>query len=234
MDGGSTDETLAILEDLDGIGMTVRSSPDRGLYDAVAKGFGAAGGDLVAYLNCGDFYHPAAFDVVLDVMEQHRGIDWLTGMVVEYNERSHVVDAWTPPAFCRRLFDCGLYGTRLEPVQQESTFWSAALLDEVDLDVLASCRLAGDFYLWKQFAARNQLYVVHSYLGGFRKHVGQLSSGLDDYRNELRRLAARRPGGFDYLLGCQAKIGKYMPLLVKKRLSGGRLLSYNQETGRYE
>lgn len=50
---------------------TVVSEPDRGIYDAMNKGIGAAKGDIVGILNSDDFF--ATPDVIADVVEAFRG-----------------------------------------------------------------------------------------------------------------------------------------------------------------
>ena len=39
------------------------------MYEALAKGLSLATGDVVAYLNAGDYYHPGAFDVISEVFK---------------------------------------------------------------------------------------------------------------------------------------------------------------------
>src|SRR5436190_23887159 len=59
-DGASDDGTLDVLQPYEGQGVTVVSERDGGFYQALAKGLQRATGDYVAYLNAGDFLHPAA------------------------------------------------------------------------------------------------------------------------------------------------------------------------------
>ncbi len=64
IDGGSSDETLPILQTY-GEKITVVSEPDKGIYDAMNKGWRLAKGEFVAYLNADDFYN---HDLVLKNM----------------------------------------------------------------------------------------------------------------------------------------------------------------------
>jgi glycosyltransferase involved in cell wall biosynthesis len=59
-DGGSTDETVAIIEKYDGVIDYWESKSDRGHGHAVNKGYGRATGDIVASLNSDDIYTPGA------------------------------------------------------------------------------------------------------------------------------------------------------------------------------
>lgn len=62
LDGGSTDETISILERYPHLLWV--SEPDGGQSDAINKGLRRAGGDVVAYLNSDDVYRPGAFEAV--------------------------------------------------------------------------------------------------------------------------------------------------------------------------
>jgi glycosyltransferase involved in cell wall biosynthesis len=204
-DGGSQDGTGAALRRAVGSDATVLSERDGGMYEALAKGLRLADGDVVSYLNAGDVYHPSAFDVVADVMEAH-GVPWLTGMSVHCNEALQVVSAVVPFRYRRELIRKGVYGRRAPFLQQESTFWRRALLSNVDLDVLASFRYAGDYYLWRCFSEAQEPAVVAAYLGGFTMHNGHLSKNLGAYWAEVERVAD--PSG--PLDGLQAKWERYL------------------------
>jgi glycosyltransferase involved in cell wall biosynthesis len=198
-DGGSTDRTLEIVHRLCGGRATVLSEEDRGLYDAVAKGLRRASGDVVAYLNAGDIYHPAALDVVADIFETGR-VRWLTGHTLIASERGEVVQVRLPYRFRRDHVRKGLYGTVVrQSIQQDATFWDRSLHRLLDLDELAGLRLAGDFYLWRRFAEEEELHVVDTHLSTLLVHAGQLSEDADGYRTELRGLAEPH-GWWDVLL----------------------------------
>jgi len=66
VDGGSTDQTLAIIQDYeDDIDYWV-SEPDRGLYDAMNKGISLSTGQLIGILNAGDRYEPDAIATLVE------------------------------------------------------------------------------------------------------------------------------------------------------------------------
>lgn len=56
LDGASTDDTAAVVAALDHPRLRFVSEPDRGIYDAMNKGFDRARGDLVGFLNADDFF----------------------------------------------------------------------------------------------------------------------------------------------------------------------------------
>jgi glycosyltransferase involved in cell wall biosynthesis len=235
-DGGSTDDTLECIErvlrdyegsDYENVNAEVVSEPDAGMYDALGKGLSHARGDVIAYLNAGDYYSPHCFDVVLDVMENH-DVTWLTGMRVLYNQPGQVIDVRVPGPFRRSLMQSGFYGYRgkLGFLQQESTFWTAELMRSLDLDRLRTFRLAGDYFIWSSFAKAAELFVVATHLGGFRFHGGHLSADMASYRREMRPLLDRMPY-FAWPLATWDLLTQQLPLKLRPYVNGARLLTWD-------
>jgi glycosyltransferase involved in cell wall biosynthesis len=231
-DGGSTDGTLEILRRIEQPHMRISSQKDGGMYDALARGLREASGDVLAYINAGDYFHPHAFNVVTDIMAAFPHCRWLTGWAVLYNAAGAVVRLELPPRYRRRLVRCGAYGGFLQNVQQESTFWRRELMQAVDLGRLARFRLAGDYYLWRCFAERTDLHIVSAQLGGFRREPGQLSADLAGYREEMLQLADRA-GPLDWLAMLADRLAWYLPPAAKKFLNPDRLHLYDHQAARW-
>lgn len=191
-DGGSTDGTLEWLRRHPHPAVRVISEPDQGMYDALAKGLSRATGDVVAYLNAGDIYYPQAFGVVAEIMATGQ-VDWLTGYRVIYNQHSQVIQVDLPYPYRRELFAFGLYNRAWCRVQQESTFWTQKVHQTLDLRQLKTWRYAGDYFLWMQLAQVTDLQVVQSYLGGFKRHPGQLSQQREAYNREVAQMTQPVP-----------------------------------------
>ena len=190
-DGASSDDTIGEATRAAGdVELEVLSEPDQGMYDALAKGFRRAEGDVVFYLNAGDALVPNALDVVLDLMERTQ-TKWLKGYDAYFTPEGFIVGVRLPFRFRPRLVQAGAYGRLLPMIQQESTFWRRELLDTVDLGVLASYRLAGDNYLWNRFATVQEMTIARVMLGGFCFHGAHLSDNLAEYKNEMRRHSGR-------------------------------------------
>lgn len=193
IDGASNDDTVARVNAYDDARINILSEPDRGMYDALAKGLTQASGDVTGYLPAGEVLDPHAFDVTAEVLTRYPQIRWLTGQEVTRNEKGQIVNCRLPHPFIRRFFDCGMYGTRLTVLQQESTLWRSTLNAHVDLTQLAACKLAGDFLLWHSFARHEPLYVIDTHIGSFTVEPDQLSKQMPGgYRREIRALR-RRP-----------------------------------------
>src|SRR5581483_11642422 len=78
VDGGSTDDTVSILQRYDDRIAYWTSEPDRGQTDAINKGLARATGDVVAYINSDDYYLPGAFDAALPLFAD-QAVDWVAG-----------------------------------------------------------------------------------------------------------------------------------------------------------
>lgn len=94
IDGGSTQETLTILEQYRSRLATFVSEPDRGIYDAMNKGVLRATGDIVGILNADDLYND---DLVLrDVLKSFEDstVQAVYGDLVYIDSNSQIVRYW--------------------------------------------------------------------------------------------------------------------------------------------
>jgi glycosyltransferase involved in cell wall biosynthesis len=192
IDGNSTDNTNLIIEE------HKKKYPeivhiieeDKGLYDGLSKGFKKVSGDVMGYLNAGDFLNKSAFSVLKNVFSNNK-VSWVTGLKVLYNQKSEVTNVQIPYNYRSNLIRCGAYGKYLPFIQQESTFWRPNLLKDLDLDFFKSLKRSGDMYLWFNFAKKNKLFIINSYLSGFKYHDNQLTfketGSTDVYLNESKK-----------------------------------------------
>lgn len=230
-DGDSNDQTVAIAERLSrtahGTRIKIISEPDEGMYDALAKGLRQASGDIISYINAGDFYHHSAFAIIQHFFEKHN-FQWLTGYNVVYNDASQIVYVELPYRYRKRFFRCGFYGTRLPALQQESTFWSATLNQTIDFSSLSKLKYAGDYFLWFQFVKSYEIKIVEAYLGGFRIHKGQISEDRKAYNQEIYNLA-EYSNVVDYLVAVVDRLMWYAPNKIKKTFNPNHLFRFNHE-----
>jgi glycosyltransferase involved in cell wall biosynthesis len=210
VDGGSNDKTLEIIRNIiikhqlkDCI--KIISEPDDGMYDALVKGMKEAYGDIFAYINADDYYNITAIDVVITIMEKYP-VKWLTGWAIGYNKRGHITELSSQYLFRQKFIAKGVYGTKLPFIQQESTFWRKELIDYIDFDKLSKLKYAGDYYIWTEFSKREPLYVVETYLGGFRSHEGQLSKQMEKYNEEKQELLVGKINIFDIIIIIRDKL----------------------------
>lgn len=86
VDGGSSDGTIDILKKYENqYPLRWISEKDRGMYDAIRKGFKMARGDIFCWLNSDDMFMPWTLQVVGKVMKNSR-VQWITGLPSHFNE----------------------------------------------------------------------------------------------------------------------------------------------------
>lgn len=195
MDGGSTDQSVDIIRKYEKHLAYWQSQPDDGQYAAIDAGFRRSTGDILAWLNSDDKYHPGAFATVADVFSRYTAVDWLTGRPSVWDAEGalfdvHLLRNFSRDDYCRPRHDFYL--------QQENTFWRKSLWDAAGGRIDPTYALAGDFELWTRFFEHAELHVVDALLGGFRVHPKQkTATAADRYVEEARRastaLAARHP-----------------------------------------
>lgn len=112
-DGGSKDETLAILQEYAprfGDRLKVISEPDEGIYDAMNKGIEVATGDVVGLLNSDDFY--TSDDVLQAIADAflENDIDAVYGDIhfVKDNDLTRCVRYYSSSIFRRSLMRFGM------------------------------------------------------------------------------------------------------------------------------
>jgi glycosyltransferase involved in cell wall biosynthesis len=200
-DGGSHDGTLEKLAAwkqrlaggfpvlCEGIDFSYASGPDAGLYDAIRRGFAACGGsDAMTWLNADDRLEPGALHTVAHILERFPDIDWLGGRSTIADETGIIVISWPIMPFPRKAIAAGIFDGRFAPIfiQQEGLFWRSRLWEAAG-GLKGEFRLAGDFDLWRRFAARTDLVIADTILGCWRRREGQLSANREDYYAEIDR-----------------------------------------------
>lgn len=205
LDGGSTDESVAIIERYaDRLDYWV-SERDGGQYDALNRGLQRSSGAIMGWLNSDDKLMPWALSVVAEVFRAFPEVEWITGgFPVQWNAAGQAVRCGVKLGYSRELFLRGGYlpgrpWFARGYLQQESTFWRRSLWERAGGSIDATLRYAGDFELWARFFTHAEPVVVGALLGGIRKHgVQKTAQYLDRYHDEaeavLRRYPVRTPG----------------------------------------
>jgi len=98
IDGGSTDGSVDLLRSLDDSIDHWISEPDSGIAAAFNKGIGLANGDLVAFLNAGDWYEPDAVAAICQAYVQHPGSDVICGAIRLRNPDSSALVCLSDPS----------------------------------------------------------------------------------------------------------------------------------------
>ncbi len=185
IDGGSTDNSVEIIKKYaDKLTFWV-SEPDNGLYDAVQKGFKQSTGDVMAWLNSDDLYHPNALKTVAEIFNSFADIQWMTTTPTAFDETGRTVNVTDSLKIKWSKFR--FYAGDFRWIQQESTFWRRSLWQKAGERMAVNLRFAGDFELWLRFFRYEKLYFISTLTGGFRlRSTKQLSfDNMDAYLVEV-------------------------------------------------
>ncbi len=191
IDGGSTDNSLEIIERYADHFSYWISEPDDGQYQGIQKGFEKSTGEIMAWLNSDDKYLPQSLFSVAEIFTKYEEVNWLMGLAREYTEDGALVGQITLP-WCR--WSKYRYLTNdFQFIQQESSFWSRELWDKVGATLDFQFDLAGDMELWSRFFRFEKLHTTTLELSGFRhRKEGQRSKvGKKTYLEECLQVVKR-------------------------------------------
>lgn len=189
VDGGSTDGTLDIIRsyqhrnDFPQEISLVISEPDQGMYDAIAKGFEHATGEIFYYLNADDLFECSGLRSVGEYFSRHPETQ------VIYHEDTVLVDGWKYPNVRQpeNVNTADLLNAHI--LFQDGVFFRRMAYEAVG-GVRRDLKLAGDFDLWLRLSAHFQFIRRPGHVSCFRLRPGQLSSRMDLYHRETKQSIA--------------------------------------------
>ncbi len=209
VDGGSTDETVAIIKkytlESDSL-LSVQkqasaiqsrsiawwvSEKDKGQTDAINKGFARAKGQILAWLNSDDTYEPGAISAAVKYLQEHPEVGMVYGDCNYINEDGRVIGKFGSAQTDYRLLRQGY-----AHIPQQTMFFRADLWKQVGpLD--PSFYFAMDYDLWTRLAARTVLQYVPQLWANFRLHTSGKTIAADDRCwPEMIRVHYRDGGSF--------------------------------------
>ena len=167
VDGGSTDDTLSVLDKYSGQISWV-SEVDRGQTDAINKGLKLATGEVLAYLNADDLLLPNSLWDVADIFTNHPEAKWITGRckIVDENNIDVRRAIYHYKNFLLRFSSYRLLLVT-NYISQPTTFWRRELMELCGLfDDNLNYVMDYDYWLraWKIATP----YIYHHDLAGFR------------------------------------------------------------------
>lgn len=165
IDGGSSDETLTVLEKYRDLIDVLVSQPDDGQSDAFNKGFGQASGDFFLWLNSDDLLVPGFLKLAGDFLTTHRDCKWLTFNTV-------FIDADSKIDFCYRGPSWSSFCIKGKGPQVDcptSIFHREIFLASEGFDLRLN--FAMDIDLWHQFLKMGyRWHRLNQYGYAFRMH----------------------------------------------------------------
>lgn len=165
IDGGSTDETLAILRSYGDL-LSWVSAPDHGQADAINRGWRRGRGEILAWLNSDDLYAPGAVRAAVASLAQHPAAAGV------YGDCGYIdADGQTIGAHRTAPFDYAkLLRTSYAYIPQPATFLRRAALEQVGyLD--AQLTMVLDLDLWLRLGRVAPLAYVPQRWASFREHA---------------------------------------------------------------
>lgn len=125
IDGGSTDNTIAILQDYcDDRRLRWLSEPDRGQADAVNKGWNLCQGDILGWLNSDDLYLDQAISRQVQALLDHPQVGVVYGDAILTDERNQVIGRYHTRPFDRTRF------LHVSSIPQPSAFLRRSLIEQ--------------------------------------------------------------------------------------------------------
>lgn len=229
MDGGSTDRSVDIIKKYEHRLSYWVTEPDKGLYDALQKGFGRSTGEIMCWINSDDMHHRKSLMSIAELFRAFPHINWIMGANTYYDEmgQAFIPD---PDKFYCRWSKWRMYDLDGKFIQQESVFWRRSLWEKAGSYIDTSLALAGDAELWLRFFRHDQLYTTTLMLAGFRVRSSQKSKDhFPEYVAEVEALVKREldlSGAGRYLLWMRIlrSMAKMIPVMRYKHMAIYKLM----------
>jgi glycosyltransferase involved in cell wall biosynthesis len=193
-DGGSKDNTVAVIKGYEAKLAGWRSEEDKGQSQAINRGFQQTSGEIMAWLNSDDLLLPDTLAVVADYFNNHPKVDVLYGDRIIIDENDMEIGRWIMPGHDGKVLSWADY------VPQETMFWRRRIWDKVGGQIDESFCFAMDWDLLVRFreAGANFAHIPY-FLGAFRIHDRQKTSeminkiGFQEMDSIRERLLGRLP-----------------------------------------
>jgi glycosyltransferase involved in cell wall biosynthesis len=168
-DGGSSDQSLAVINRHRDRFVHSESRADAGQCQAINRGFAhAESGEIMAYLNSDDLLLPGALNYVAAYFEAHPEVDVVYGHRIIINGSGREIGRWVLPGHSDRMLTWANY------VPPETLFWRRRIWDKAGGRVDESFQFAFDWELLLRFREAGAKFVrLPRFLGAFRVHRTQ-------------------------------------------------------------
>jgi glycosyltransferase involved in cell wall biosynthesis len=172
LDGGSTDNSVDILERYAPYLQYRRSQKDGGQAAAIAEGLRMATGEICAYLNSDDVLAADSLHVVGHAFATNPDVGWLIGDSCMIDSHSHAYhylrEPYVEPKWLVFIRNC---------IPQPSVFWRASLYDRTT-GINPDLHFCMDADLFFQFLEQQEPLMLRKLLSYQRTHPGTKTSRL--------------------------------------------------------
>jgi glycosyltransferase involved in cell wall biosynthesis len=209
IDGGSTDNTLKILDEYSEMITILISEQDKGLYDAMNKGITLANGDVIGILNSDDLYQDSkVINEVMCEFNNNSELDILYGdlVYVKSDNTDKVIRNWISKKYYSQFFEDSNVPPHPSLFVRRKVYSEAGLFD-LDFKIAADYEFMLRIFKKNNFNSKylNRL-IVRMRLGGASNSS---VSGIIDQNKEVLKAWKKN------------KLKKpifFMPLRIYKRL----------------
>jgi glycosyltransferase involved in cell wall biosynthesis len=184
IDGGSTDNSVSVLQKYSDVLAFWTSEKDEGQSDAINKGLKMCSGDIVAWLNSDDWYEEGTLAKVVDCWRK-QPFDVLHGDAIfffEFDQNKNFRTNYGTNSSFSRLLRYWSNSQDCNP-PQPSVFIRKAIIDQVGM-LDRNYHLGMDYDLWLRIARAGYSFrYISDVLSYYRFHENS-KSGIDvDYRH---------------------------------------------------
>lgn len=192
VDGGSTDQTLEILDRYRDRLARVISEKDRGQSDAINKGMRLATGEIVTWLNSDDMLAPGALGAIALAFWRDKP-DMVAGVCELYREgelvQRHLTSCSNGPLPLADLLDLEGCWIRGQFFYQPEVMFTRELWERAGAHVREDAFYSMDYEMWLRFAhAGARLKVISSPVAQYRVHEAQKTAVASEYQTELPKV----------------------------------------------
>jgi glycosyltransferase involved in cell wall biosynthesis len=194
IDGGSSDESVAVIRRYAEQLAYWESQPDRGQAHAVNKGLQRARGEILGWLNSDDLLAPAAVRLAVEVFQSLPGVDVVYGRLRRIDETGRPVPTPSLPKDRLEFDRSQVIGECI--VNQPGAFWRRSIMERVGwLDERLEYSL--DYEYWMRMALAGAKFKrLDRVMADFRlsagsKTVGQTAAQAREQFQTLEEALAR-------------------------------------------
>ncbi|WP_413167436.1 tetratricopeptide repeat protein [Capilliphycus salinus ALCB114379] len=189
IDGGSTDETMTVVNQYRRYLSYVVSEPDKGQSNALNKGFQRATGEIVTWLNSDDRFAPGALYAAA-LAFYTSDADVVAGVCQIFQQQQEVLHHVTscPPGTMSLTDILDVENSWLSGkfFHQPEVLFTRAIWEKTGGSVDESLYYSMDYEMWARFAAAGaKIHPITHPIAQFRMHEAQKTSATEKYKPEL-------------------------------------------------
>ena len=193
VDGGSSDNTVGIIESLSSNRSSLIIGQDSGIYDALNIGIEKSSGEFIAILNSDDFFsNDRVLSDIITVFEREH-VDIVYSGITYVNSKYEVIAEWVPEEFSLGAFSDSWHPPHPGFFVRKDCYEKAGGFD-------LNFKVAADFELMYRFLETNQFKsalfsrsTVNMRNDGYSSFFKSRVRGLLDVRNTFRKHGNKTP-----------------------------------------